>query len=137
MVSSVAIPLPSFRPPPVFGHPLSDVFLLRSILPALPVSPWCYISPYPRPSAFCPAFMIRPATALMMYSAGGFGFIFPSLSDLFSFSFPAFPLLLLTEVGIIFRCKDSVQPGAARGLCQWRVCENLPLSGRRFAVKAK
>ena len=90
-----------------------------------------------RACAFCPAFMIRPATALMMYSAGGFGFIFPSLSDLFSFSFPAFPLLLLAEVGIIFRCKDSVQPGAACGLCQWRVCENLPLSGRRFAIKAK
>lgn len=87
--------------------------------------------------AFCPAFMIRLATALVRYSAGGNGFISPSLSDLFSFSFPAFPLLLLAEVGIIFRCKDSVQPGAACGLCQWRVCENLPLSGRRFAIKAK
>lgn len=68
--------------------------------------------------AFCPAFMIRLATALVRYSAGGNGFISPSLSDLFSFSFPAFPLLLLAEVGIIFRCKDSVQPGAACGLCQ-------------------
>lgn len=137
MVSSAAIPLPSFRPPPVFGHPLSEVFLLRQILPVLPYlhgAPYLHIL---RPCAFCPAFMIRLATALVMYSAGGNGFISPSLFDLSSFSFPAFPLLLLAEVGIIFRCKDSVQPGAARGLCQWRVCENLPLSGRRFAIKAK
>ena len=103
-------------------------------------SRWCRISMVLHilwACAFCPAFMIRLATALVRYSAGGNGFISPSLSDLFSFSFPAFPLLLLAEVGIIFRCKDSVQPGAACGLCQWRVCENLPLSGPRFAIKAK
>lgn len=50
---------------------------------------------------------------------------FPCLSSLSGLDFS---LLLLGEVVIIFRCKDSVQPGAAYGLCQWSVCENLPLS---------
>lgn len=44
MVSSAAIPLLSFSPPPVFGHPLSDVFLLRQILPVLP---YLHGAPYP------------------------------------------------------------------------------------------
>ena len=133
MVSSAAIPLPSFRPPPVFGHPLSDVFLLRQILPVLP-----YLPGVPYPPGLCFLSCLHDLAGYSSYDVlcGWFRIYIP-LSDLFSFSFPAFPLLLLAEVGIIFRCKDSVQPGAARGLCQWRVCENLPLSGRRFAVKAK
>ena len=102
---------------------------------------WCYrillILHIFGADAFCPVFINLPAPIFMMYLAGQYEFIFPSFSNLFLLFVPAFSLLLLSEVVIIFRCKDSVQPGVAYGLCQWRVCENLPLSGLRFGIKPK
>ena len=49
MVPSAAFPLPSFVPPPVFGHPLPDEFLLRSILLVLP---YLHGAPYPPGQCF-------------------------------------------------------------------------------------
>ena len=81
---------------------------------------------YGRMLAAMPSF---PSAAYRSYvSCRWFWILYHSFPYLSSLSRLDFSLLLLGEVVIIFRCKDSVQPGAAYGLCQWRVCTNLPLS---------